>query len=77
MHRTLKQATASPAQSDLKKQRDCFERFRTKYNELRPHPQSLQGQTPSETHSMPLRLMPSKLSPIEPGLFCCSESEKQ
>ncbi|MBH1989343.1 MAG: hypothetical protein I8H75_02025 [Myxococcaceae bacterium] len=28
MHRTLKQAAAPPAQSDLQKQRDCFERFR-------------------------------------------------
>jgi len=37
MHRTLKQATASPPAKDLRRQQVAFDRFRKEFNQVRPH----------------------------------------
>jgi len=37
MHRTLKQATATPAAANRRRQQDSFDRFRREYNDERPH----------------------------------------
>ncbi len=37
MHLTLKQETASPPQRDGRRQQVAFDRFRTEFNEVRPH----------------------------------------
>jgi hypothetical protein len=37
MHRTLKEATATPPAANRRRQQECFDRFRREYNEQRPH----------------------------------------
>jgi len=37
MHRTLKEATASPPRATMSEQQLCFDAFRYEYNEVRPH----------------------------------------
>ena len=37
MHRELKKETTRPPQSDMKSQQRCFDQFRKRYNEERPH----------------------------------------
>jgi transposase InsO family protein len=51
MHLTLKQETASPPQPSLTRQQRAFDRFRTEYNEERPH--EALGQTPPAAHYEP------------------------
>lgn len=46
VHKTLKQAVCRPPRPDLRAQQRAFNRFRTEYNEERPH-QSLHGRTPT------------------------------
>jgi transposase InsO family protein len=48
MHLTLKQETASPPYPSLARQQRAFDRFRTEYNEQRPH--EALGQTPPAAH---------------------------
>ena len=50
MHRTLKAATASPAQANRRAQQRAFDRFRTMYNEERPH-QALGQETPASRYT--------------------------
>lgn len=47
MHRTLKDATASPPHRSLRAQQKAFDRFRDEYNWERPH-QALKNKTPAD-----------------------------
>lgn len=49
MHRTLKEATASPAEISFKKQQNSFDRFRKEFNNERPH-QALGGKRPNDIY---------------------------
>lgn len=60
MHRTLKQATCSPPRASLGWQQRAFDRFRTHYNEVRPH-QSLELETPATLYRGSPRSYPSTL----------------
>jgi putative transposase len=69
MHRTLKAATARPPQSHLVAQQRAFNRFRTLYNEERPH-QFLRGRTPGSLYQPSPRPYAGGLPPIEyPGHY--------
>lgn len=63
MHRTLKQATASPPRYNLKQQQQAFEEFRQEYNQERPH-ESLGQKPPASVYNPSARNYPeSKLQP--------------
>ena len=60
MHRTLKDDTACPPAATVKEQQARFDKFRTYYNEQRPH--EALGQTPPAGHWQPsARAYPSRL----------------
>ncbi len=60
MHRTLKAETSKPPAATLAEQQLRFDRFRTYYNEERPH--EALGQTPPARHwSPPVRTLPRRL----------------
>ena len=64
MHRTLKQATASPPASNRRRQQERFDAFRQEYNQERPH--EALNQTPPAQHYQPSsRVYPERLAPIE------------
>jgi transposase InsO family protein len=50
MHRTLGEATASPAQSTLRAQQEAFESFRQQYNQERPH-EALDFEVPAQRYN--------------------------
>lgn len=54
MHRTLKEATARPAQANFVEQQQCFDEFRKVYNEQRPH-QALGKKRPAQVYEKSLR----------------------
>jgi transposase InsO family protein len=60
MHRTLKEATASPPAVSLRMQQRSFNEFRREYNEVRPH-QALGMQTPSSVYTVSPRAYPARL----------------
>jgi len=69
MHRTLKAGACRPPQANLPTQQRAFNRFRTLYNEERPH-EALQGQTPASRYQPSPRPYPERLPPVEyPGHF--------
>ena len=49
MHRTLKEATALPAEDNFKRQQNSFDHFRQEYNHERPH-QALNGKRPGDVY---------------------------
>jgi hypothetical protein len=59
MHRTLKEATASPPRANRRMQQ-AFDRFRREYNEVRPH-QALALQTPASVYSNSPRPFPGRV----------------
>ena len=64
MHRTLKaEATRPPAGSFAAQQR-CFNRFRTTFNEERPH-EALGQRTPAELYRQSARPYPARLPTVE------------
>lgn len=64
MHRTLKEATTKPPKEDLKKQQQAFDRFRSEYNDERPH--EALGQRPPATHYKPsARHFPARVAAPE------------
>jgi len=64
MHRTLKEATASPPAQNRRRQQEQFDAFRREYNEERPH--EALGQTPPAEHYQPSpRTYPERLAAIE------------
>jgi transposase InsO family protein len=60
MHRTLKEATASPPKANRRMQQQAFDRFRQEYNELRPH-QALALETPASVYSNSPRPFPARV----------------
>jgi putative transposase len=64
MHRTLKQATARPPQATPKDQQDAFDRFRTEYNQERPH-EALEMQTPAQHYQASPRHFPDRVPEME------------
>jgi putative transposase len=69
MHRTLKAGTARPPATDPTAQQSAFDRFRSEFNDLRPH-ESLGMRTPAELYQASPRPFPSKLPDVEyPGHF--------
>lgn len=64
MHRTLKAEATRPPAGNLAAQQRKFNRFRTEYNEERPH-EALDQQTPASIYQPSVRQMPDKLPPLE------------
>ena len=64
MHRTLKRETAHPPKGSLAAQQVCFNRFRTEYNEQRPH-EALGLETPSSRYRPSSRVLPKTLPAME------------
>jgi transposase InsO family protein len=60
MHRSLKQATAQPPASSLRRQQRAFDDFCREYNWERPH-QALGMKTPGDLYVASSRLYPSRL----------------
>jgi putative transposase len=63
MHKTLKEATAQPAQPSFAKQQRCFDEFRQIYNEQRPH-QALDRKRPAHVYTKSPRHFPSRLDEV-------------
>jgi transposase InsO family protein len=64
MHRTLKQATATPPAHTARAQQRAFDRFRREYNEERPH-EALAMATPASLYTASLRPFPERLPEME------------
>src|ERR1700689_478769 len=64
MHRTLKQATASPPAKNRRRQQERFDEFRREYNEERPH-ESLGQTTPASHYQPSAREYPRRLAEVE------------
>lgn len=64
MHRTLKEATASPPSASARAQQKTFDRFRDEFNNQRPH-EALGQKRPAEVHRPSPRQYPSRIR--EPG----------
>ena len=60
MHRTLKEATASPPRANLRIQQKAFDEFRHEYNEERPH-EALGQRPPAEFYEPAEREYPERL----------------
>jgi hypothetical protein len=69
MHRTLKAEVASPPASEWQAQRDALERWRTEFNEVRPH-EALSLGTPASRHTPSPRVYPGAVGdPDYPAHF--------
>jgi hypothetical protein len=69
MHRTLKAETARPPAASRPAQQERFDRFRSVYNEERPH-EALAQRTPSELYQSSTRPYPVQVpEPEYPGHF--------
>ena len=64
MHKTLKAEATRPPAGNLPAQQRKFNRFRTEFNEERPH-EALDQQTPASVYRPSSREMPTKLPPLE------------
>jgi len=64
MHRTLKAETASPPAENRRAQQRRFDRFRTEYNEERPH-EALGQHTPASLYVPSYRIYPSRVAEVE------------
>jgi len=60
MHRTLKAETCRPARSNLLQQQECFDEFRRKFNDERPH-EALEMKRPTEAYRQSERRLPQPL----------------
>ncbi len=60
MHQTLKQETATPPASNLRRQQEWFGRFQEEYNHQRPH-EALNYQTPGSLYVASTRRYPAQL----------------
>lgn len=69
MHRTLKAATTRPSEPDLIRQQERFARFRTEYNEVRPHA-ALGLATPASQYRPSPQALPDPVpAPQYPGHY--------
>jgi putative transposase len=66
MHRTLKAATAAPPEATSRLQQTAFDRFRSEYNEDRPH-EALADLTPAVCYQSSPRCYPRRLRELEYG----------
>jgi transposase InsO family protein len=66
MHRTLAEATASPAAANRRAQQRAFDRFRREYNQERPH-EALGMQTPAAVYVPSPREYPARVPEPEYG----------
>lgn len=64
MHKTLQAEATRPAAASLPAQQRRFTRFRTEYNEERPH-EALDQQTPASVYEPSPRTMPTTLPPLQ------------
>ena len=64
LHKTLKVEATRPSAGSLAAQQRRFNRFRTEYNEERPH-EALDQQTPASVYEPSPRQMPTKLPPLQ------------
>jgi len=64
MHRTLKQATASPPARNRRAQQQRFDEFRREYNEDRPH-EALGQATPASFYGPSARQYPRRVAEVE------------
>jgi transposase InsO family protein len=69
MHRTLKAEAISPPRKSMNEQQRAFDRFRSVYNNDRPH-EALGQKTPASIYRTSVREYPSQLPEVEyPGSF--------
>jgi putative transposase len=69
MHKTLKASACRPPRATLAAQQRTFTRFRTAFNEERPHA-ALGGRPPASLYQPSARPYPTRLPPLEyPGPF--------
>jgi transposase InsO family protein len=69
LHKTLKERVARPPAANLNLQQRAFNRFRTTYNQLRPH-EALDDETPASRWKPSARPYPERIAPPEyPGHF--------
>ncbi len=69
LHRTLKQETTRPPAANLRGQQRKFDRFRTEYNNERPH-EALDNESPSTRYTASDHHYPSQRPQVEyPGHF--------
>ena len=64
MHRTLKRGSCTPPRASLAAQQRAFDRFKTEYNEERPH-HALGKATPVQLYQASPRPYPSRLPELE------------
>jgi putative transposase len=64
MHRTLKAEAVNPPRRNMNEQQRAFDRFRTAYNNDRPH-EALGQKTPASIYRRSSREYPTKLSEVE------------
>lgn len=63
MHRTLKEATASPSRNSFEEQQRCFDEFKREYNDERPH-QALSGDSPKDVYRKSRRPFPIRVPEV-------------
>ena len=69
MHRTLKAEATRPAAGNLGAQQRLLERFRSRYNQERPH-RALHGEVPASAHCLSSRSYPERIPQIAyPGHY--------
>jgi transposase InsO family protein len=64
MHRTLKEATATPPKSGMEEQQETFNAFMEEYNEERPH-EALGQKPPASIYQASPRIYPTRLRNVE------------
>jgi len=64
MHRTLKEATATPPEMDIHEQQKAFNHFIVEYNEERPH-EALGQRPPASVYRPSPKAYPAKLPEVE------------
>jgi transposase InsO family protein len=69
MHRTLKAEAISPPRQNMNAQQRAFDRFRTIYNNERPH-EALGQRTPASLYRSSARTFPSKLPEVSYPQSC-------
>lgn len=64
MHRTLKAEATRPPKASCRAQQRCFDRFRTEFNDERPH-EALGQRPPASVYTPSPRPYPARLLPLE------------
>ena len=64
MHKTLKEAVASPPKQNMVEQQKAFNQFRAEYNDERPH-EALDQKPPASAYYPSPRTFPKKLPAVD------------